>query len=292
VPPPLPHLAGVEHQDLTVRGIRRHVAFAGPPDGRPVLLHHGWPQHWYAWRHLIPELARAGHRVIVPDSRGFGWSEFPPDEDFTHAAFVDDVVALCQVLGLARVSFVGHDWGCFFGFPLALRHPDLVERAVLVSAPHPWVPAPAADLETVVRFSRLAYQVAIASPAPPGPLKPALFRLIAQAAHGGHFSERELDAYLVPLSQPSQQRASTLLYRNTLLREVLPLARGAHAGERLAMPVLYMIGDGDPLFDLEAVNALSSHGDRVQTEVVPGAGHFLPEEKPDLVRDRVLAFLD
>ncbi len=291
MPPALPHVPGVDHEDVSVRGLRRHVAFAGPADGAPVLLHHGWPQHWYAWRHLIPELAGAGHRVIVPDSRGFGWSEYPPDDDFSHAAFVDDVLALCEALDLDRVSYVGHDWGCWFGFLLALGHPGLVKRAALMSAPHPWLPPPAPDLETVARFSRMAYQVAIASPTPPGPLKPALFQLIAQAAHGERFSEPDLDAYLAPLSQPSQQRASTLLYRNTLLREMLPIARGAHAGERLTMPVLYMIGDRDPLFDEEAVNALPSHGDDVRTEVIRGAGHFLPEEAPDLVRDQLLSFL-
>ena len=274
-----------------MRGIRRHVAFAGPEDGPPVLLHHGWPQHWYEWRHLIHELAGAGHRVIAPDSRGFGWSEYPPDEDFSHDAFVDDVLALCETLGLERVSYVGHDWGCWFGFLLALRQPRLIERAALMSAPHPWLPPPAADLDTVRRVSRLAYQVAIATPAPPGPLKPALFRLIAKAAHGDRFTERELDTYLAPLNQPSQQRASTLLYRNTLRREMLPIARGAVAAGRLAMPVLYMIGDHDLLYDEEMVQALPSHGDDVQIEVVRGAGHFVPEEAPELVCDRVLSFL-
>ena len=274
-----------------VRGIRRHLATAGPSDGPVVLLHHGWPQHWYQWRHLIPALADAGHRVIAPDARGFGWSEYPPDEDFSHAAFVDDVVALCETLGLERITYVGHDWGCWFGFLLGLRRPDLVERAVLMSAPDPWPAPPAPDVETVLRFSRLAYQVAIASPTPPGRLKPALFRLIALAAHGNRFSERELDTYLIPLSQPSQQRASTLLYRNTLLRELLPIARGAYAHQRLAMPVLYMIGDRDLLFDEGALSRLPSHGDRVEAEAVRGAGHFVPEETPDLVRDRVLSFL-
>ena len=274
-----------------VRGIRRHLATAGPADGPVVLLHHGWPQHWYQWRHLIPALADAGYRVIAPDSRGFGWSEHPPDEDFSHAAFVDDVVALCGQLGLEQINYVGHDWGCWFGFLLALQRPDLVERAALISAPHPWLPPPALDLDTVLRFSKLSYQVAIASPTPPGPLKPALFRLIAQAAHGDRFSESELDTYMRPLSQPAQQRASTQLYRNTVLREAPAIARGGHAGERLTMPVLYMIGDGDQLFDEELVNELPSHGDDVQVEIVRGAGHFVPEETPDVVRDRVLAFL-
>jgi len=276
---------------MTVGGIRRHVALAGPDDGSPVLLHHGWPQHWYMWRHLIAPLAEAGHRVIAPDSRGFGWSEHPADEDFSHSAFVDDVAELCQTLGLERIAYVGHDWGCWFGFLLALSRPQLVERAALISAPHPWLPPPAPDIETVVRFSRLAYQVAIASPTPPGPLKPALFRLIAQAAHGRQFSESDLEAYMAPLRQPSQIRASTLLYRTTLLKEMLPVARGAHEGKRLAMPVLYMIGDRDLLFDEGAVNALPSHGDDVSIEIVKGAGHFVPEEEPELVRDRVVAFL-
>ena len=272
-------------------GIRRHVAFAGPPDGAPVLLHHGWPQHWYEWRHLIPELAAAGHRVIVPDSRGFGWSEYPPDEDFSHATFVADVVALCEVLGHERISYVGHDWGCWFGFLLALQHPDLVGRAALISAPHPWFPPLAADLESLVRISRLAYQVAIASPTPPGRLKPALFKGIAQAAHGDQFSQQELDTYLVPLCQPSQVRASTLLYRNTLLREAVPIARGDLADGRLTMPVLYMMGEDDLLFEEDMVNDLHSHADDVRIEIVRGAGHFVPEEKPELVRDRVLALL-
>ena len=289
--PPIPQVEGVSHEELTVRGLRRHVATAGPAGGPPVFLHHGWPQHFWEWRHLMPALASEGFRVIAPDSRGFGWSEHPPDEDFSHQAFVDDAVAICDALKLERIRFVGHDWGCWFGFMLCLERPDLVERAVLMSAPHPWLPPPAPDLETVLRFSRLAYQVAIASPTPPGPLKPALFRTIAQAAHGDRFSERELDTYLDPLNQPSQQRASTLLYRNTLLREMLPIARGAHAGERLSMPVLYMMGGRDLLFDEELMNELTSHGDHVQTEVARGVGHFLPEEAPDLVRDRVLSHL-
>ena len=71
---------------------------AGPAGGRPVVLTHGWPQHWYEWRHLIGRSPRRC-RVIAPDSRGFGWSEYPPDEDFRKETLVDDLIALCDVLG-------------------------------------------------------------------------------------------------------------------------------------------------------------------------------------------------
>ncbi len=289
--PEIPYVEGVDHHELIVRGLRRHVATAGPEDGLPVYLHHGWPQHFYEFRHLIPRLAAAGYRVVAPDSRGFGWTEHPPDEDFSHAAFVEDVVAVCGELGLERIRFVGHDWGCWFGFLLCLEHPELVDRALLMSAPHPWPPPPAPDLETIGRFASLAYQAALAAPATPRRAKAALFRFLMQSGHAARFEPDELEAYLAPLSRPAQVRASTLLYRNTLLRELAPIAKGRFADRRLAMPVSYLIGDADPLFDEPVFRALPEHGDHVSTEVVPGAGHFLPEEAPELVAERVLAFL-
>ncbi len=287
----LPAIEGVRHEDVMVRGIRRNVAFAGPDGGAPVLLHHGWPQHHWEWRHLIGPLAEAGYRVIAPDSRGFGWSEHPPDEDFSHGAFVDDAVALCAELGVERISFVGHDWGCWFGFLLCLEHPGLVERAALMSAPHPWPPEPAPDLDTLRRFSALTYQALLGAPGAPRSWKVNLFAKVAQVAHGDHFSADELETYMAPLRQRAQVRASTLLYRNTLLRELAPVAQGRYRDHRLAMPVLYLMGAADPLCDEPQVHALRDHGDRVSTEVIPGAGHFLPEEAPAAVAERVSAHL-
>lgn len=287
----IPIQDGISHEEITVRGLRRHVATAGPDDGPPVFLHHGWPQHFWEWRHLMAALADGGYRAIAPDSRGFGWTKHPPDEDFSHQAFVDDTVAICEALGLSRVRYIGHDWGCWFGFLLCLQRPDLVERAVLMSAPHPWPPEPALDLDTLKRVSSLAYQLAIGAPAVPSVAKVALFRTVAQVAHGRRFSEDELEAYMAPLRRQSQVRASTLLYRNTVLRELAPVAGGRYRGQRLEMPVLYLMGDGDPLFEEPQFRALGEHGDRVGTEVIPGAGHFLPEEAPGQVNDRVLDFL-
>src|SRR5215211_5201922 len=178
--PALPHVPGVDHSEVVVRGLRMHVATAGPPDGRPVLLVHGWPQHWYMWRYLLGPLGDAGYRAIAPDLRGFGWSEHPPDEDFRKETLVDDLIALCDELGLPRVAFVGHDWGCWAGWLLCLRRPDLVERAVLMSAP------------------------------PPDRVKRPFFRAIGSASGS---DPADLEAFHAPLAQRAQMRASTLLYR-------------------------------------------------------------------------------
>src|SRR5919106_1697015 len=71
----MPEVPGVEHRFVEANGLRMHVAEAG--DGDPVVMLHGWPQHWYEWRHLIPPLA-AQYRVICPDLRGLGWTDAPP----------------------------------------------------------------------------------------------------------------------------------------------------------------------------------------------------------------------
>src|SRR5215210_3982994 len=76
--PPFPHVDGVRHDFVPARGLRMHLAEAGPADGEPVLLLHGWPQHWYLWRGVVP-LRSDQYRLVMPDLRGTGWTEAPSD---------------------------------------------------------------------------------------------------------------------------------------------------------------------------------------------------------------------
>lgn len=283
----MPHVAGVEHREVVVRGLRVHVALAGSPAGHPVVLQHGWPQHWYAWRHLIGPLAEAGYRVVVPDFRGFGWSEYPPDEDFRKETLVDDLIALCAELGHGRISLVGHDWGGWAGWLLCLRQPELVDRAVLLSAPPPFPPE-RIELSALARLGRLAYQLPIAAPLP-NAVKLRLFRRMGDTL--GASDVPDIEPYIATLIQPAQVRASTLLYRQFLLREVGPLIARRYGGKRLTMPVRYMVGSKDLLFYEGLVDEPASHADDYRGEVVRDIGHFIPEEAPELLRERVLGFL-
>jgi pimeloyl-ACP methyl ester carboxylesterase len=288
MPPAMPHVAGVEHGEVDVRGVRLHVALAGSPAGHPVLLAHGWPQHWYAWRHLIGPLAEAGYRVVAPDFRGFGWSEYPPDEDFRKETLVDDLIALCAALGYERVSLVGHDWGGWVGWLLCLRRPDLVDRAVLLSDPPPF-PPDNIDLAGLGRLGRLAYQLPIAAPLPHA-AKVAYFRRMGDL-FGGRPPD-EVEVYAETLAQRSQVRASTLLYRQFLTRELGPLIAGRYGGERLTVPVRYLVGDQDLHFFEGLVDQPAPYADAdFRGEVLRGVGHFIPDEAPDLLRERVLGFL-
>ena len=288
MPPTLPQVAGVEHREVSVRGLRIHVATSGPQDGPPVVLQHGWPQHWYEWRHLIGPLAEAGYRVLAPDFRGFGWSEYPPDEDFRKETLVDDLIALCDVLGHRRISLVGHDWGGWVGWLLCLRRPDLVDRAVLLSAPPPF-PPDRIDPAALGRIGRLAYQIPIAAPVPHA-AKLAWFQQMGKVL-GGRPPD-EVEVYAETLMQRSQVRASTLLYRQFLTKELPALLARRYAGQRLSVPVRYLVGSEDRLFYEELVDEPIPHADAdYQGEVLRGIDHFIADEAPDLLRERVLGFL-
>lgn len=289
MPPSMPHVAGVEHREVMVRGLRLHVALAGPPGGHPVVLQHGWPEHWYEWRYLIGPLAEAGYRVVVPDFRGFGWSEYPPDEDFRKETLVDDLIALCAELGHERVSFVGHDWGCWVGWLLCLRQPELVDRAVLLSVRPPFPPNPL-DPRTLARLGSLWYQLPIAGPLP-NAAKRVFFHAMGSTFAGGDVDQADFEIYQETLRQPAQMRASTLLYRQFLTRELGPLIARRYGGMRITVPVRFLVGSEDILFYEGMVDEATPHVDDYQGEVLRGVGHFIAEEVPDLLRERVLGFL-
>jgi pimeloyl-ACP methyl ester carboxylesterase len=135
---PFPPCAGVRHAFHDVAtGIRMHVAEAGPADGPPVVLLHGWPQHWWCWRGVIPPLAEAGFRVLAPDLRGSGWSDAPPGA-YDKEQLASDVLALLDALGIEQATLVGHDWGGWTSQLIALRAPERVPRLVLCNIAPVW----------------------------------------------------------------------------------------------------------------------------------------------------------
>jgi len=121
----------------TVNGIEMNVVIAG--SGPDVLLLHGFPDSHKLWRHQIPAMVAAGFRVIAPDLRGFGLTEIPKGgvAAYRMDQLVADVVSLLNVLGIAKVRLVGHDWGAAIGWQTAILHPDRIDRYVAISVGHP-----------------------------------------------------------------------------------------------------------------------------------------------------------
>ncbi|HET6586027.1 MAG TPA: alpha/beta hydrolase [Nannocystaceae bacterium] len=128
----------IEHHHAELDGVRLHYVEAGPRTGRPIVLLHGFPEFWYAWRHQIPALARAGLRVIAPDMRGYGESDKPRGvASYAVETLADDVAGLVRAVGAERATIVGHDWGGIVAWWFAMRHPELLDRLVVLNCPHP-----------------------------------------------------------------------------------------------------------------------------------------------------------
>lgn len=279
-----PQVAGVEHRLVDAGGLRVHVAEAG--EGRPVVMLHGWPQHWYLWRGVIP-LVAPHRRVICPDLRGFGWTD-APSSGYDRETMARDVLALLDELGLEQVDLVGHDWGGWIGFLLSLQYPDRVRCLLALGIVPPW---PSRNPRNLLESWRLAYQIPLALPRV-GRLgvEHGLARLLLRAASDA-FSEPEIEAFTDRL-RGERARASELLYRTFLLREAGPVAAGRY--ERLlplTVPTLLLNGARDPVISTRALGEQAAREDALGLEVVPDAGHFVVDEKPDLVADRALSFL-
>lgn len=121
---------------VSTNGIDMAVYEAGPKDGFPVVLCHGFPELAYSWRHQLPALAAAGYRVIAPDQRGYGRTSRPDAVDaYDMVHLTGDLVGMLDALGLRKAVFVGHDWGGLVVWQMPLMHADRVEGVIGVNTP-------------------------------------------------------------------------------------------------------------------------------------------------------------
>jgi pimeloyl-ACP methyl ester carboxylesterase len=266
--------------------LRHHVVTGG--DGPPLLLVHGWPQTWYAWRLVMPALAR-DFSVVAPDQRGCGLSGKPPGGHDT-GTLAGDLVALMNALGHQRFAVAGHDTGMWISYALAADHPDRVDRLAVAEAAMPGVspspplfgPAAANDRLWHFAFNRLAevndqlaagreevyfgFQFGKAAKELPGYAVKHYIDTLANepgALHGSFAAYRALDA---TISQNEQRKA-----------------------RRLTLPVLAIggaegIGEG-------AATTMKLAADDVHSVVIPGSGHYRLEEAPEEVLAALTAFL-
>lgn len=283
---PYPAVEGVTHSHHQAGEVSLHVAEAG--EGAPVLCLHGWPQHWYEWRHLIPALA-PHYRVVCPDLRGFGWSEAPAG-GYDKETLAGDILALADELGFERFRLIGHDWGGWVAFLISVLAPERVERCLALNIPPPFTRLSAGTAATLWRFW---YQWVISAPllgeravGRLGKHSSALSGWLGEEA----WSEEEARIFLGQFAEPARARASVLLYRSFVTREIGAVVAGRYRKSRLRTPTLLLYGTRDRVVRPEHIAGYEDYADEMEVEYVD-CGHFIAEERPELVADRALAFL-
>lgn len=265
---------------------------AGPGDGRLVLFLHGFPQTSFEWRHQMAALAAAGYRAVAYDQRGYSPGARPEGVDRYHLEhLVADVLAVADGLGAARFDLVGHDWGGGVAWVVAARHPDRVRTLTAVSMPHPAAFAEAlfgGDREQAAKSSYLAVLRAEGA---------AEALLLAGDGDGlrrvfagtGHPAPEALDEYVGVLTQPGALTAALNWYRS-LSPDDAPAVLGAL--EPVAVPTLYVWGDGDTALGRAAAEATAEHVEGpYRFEALAGVGHWIPEEVPERLNELLLEHL-
>ena len=273
-----PHVDGVEHRFVDAGGLRTHVAEAG--EGAPLLLLHGWPQHWYQWRGVMERLV-GERRLIAPDLRGFGWTD-APDGPVNPDVFATDVVALLDALGLERVDVAGHDWGGVTSFLLSTRHPERIGRVLALSAPHPWVPlSPRLALEAWRGWYAIPLAAGVIRHDPGLAGRPIRREGVPQS---------DVDVYVDRLRERARASATARLYRSALTTVATNLPGGGPAPQSTS-PTLLMTGEKDPVVVPRLAEGLERGGDDMRFEPIPGAGHFICDTHADVIADRVRSHL-
>lgn len=269
--------------------LRQHAVIGG--EGPPLLLVHGWPENWYAWRLVMPALARE-FEVIAVDQRGIGLSG-KPKEGYDTATLANDLVALMEALGHKRFSVVGHDTGLAIGYALAADHPDRVERVALIDIPGPPIAASSPPLfvpEAInnrlwhIPFNRVNHE-----------LTEQLVRGREEIFYGYEFNiqgggqklpENVLRYYYDLFRDPDALRASFGIYRAW---DAILAQNAERAKQKLTMPVL-AIGGGLSYGAL-VEHSMTPLASDLHGVVIPSAGHWVAEQAPAELLAALNAFL-
>ncbi len=267
--------------------LRQHVVTGG--DGPPLLLVHGWPQTWYAWRLVMPALAR-DFSVIAPDQRGTGLSG-KPEGGYDTGTLAGDLAALMDALDHRRFAVAGHDTGMWIGYALAADHPDRVDRLAVAETPLPGV-SPSPPLFANAHLNNALWHFAF------NRLAAVNDQLIAgreEVYFGWQFATkaaRPLPDYAVRYyvdtlaAGPEALHASFAIYRAL---DATIAQNQERKTRRLRIPVLG-IGGAKSLGE-QVADTMKLAADDVQTLVIPGAGHYCLEEAPDEIVAALTAFL-
>jgi pimeloyl-ACP methyl ester carboxylesterase len=282
------------HREISANGQRFHAVEAG--EGPLVLLLHGFPQFWYAWREVIPVLADAGFRVVAADLRGYGASDKPP-RGYDLATLSADVAGMIRALGEHDAMIVGHGWGGLLGWTTAVLHRQRVRRLAVLGAAHPLTLRREVFLHPQRQAGASWYAAGMQIPRAEHYLTrddaEPLIRLVRRWA-GPDWPDEDNERRLREAFQLPHVAHSALEYYRWVFRS-LPRPDGIRFARAMrppvSAPVLALHGELDGCLRPESALASRPHVvGPYEFRVVPGAGHFLPEEAPATVAEALVAF--
>ena len=286
-PDEIPEDVPGESRMVETNGVRLHVVEAGPPDGKLLVLLHGFPEFWYGWHRAIRPLVNAGYRVVVPDQRGYNLSEKPSAvSEYRIGTLAADVIGLIDAYDRETAAIAGHDWGAAVAWWTALHYPDRLSDLIAVNVPHPTV------FEETLRRSwdqRLKSWYILAFQLPKLPEAVARagdWRLATRALRDtslpGTFSEEDLNRYRRAWDREGAFEAMVNWYR-AIVRD-----RPTPAETRVSVPTLVIWGDGDRFLRKSMATRSVDYCADGRLLTIQGATHWVVHEEPHRVADAII----
>jgi pimeloyl-ACP methyl ester carboxylesterase len=278
----------MDFQRIQTNGITLNVACDGPVDGPLVILLHGFPEFWYAWRQQLPALAAAGCRIMAPDLRGYNLSDKPSGvQSYRSDLVADDVIGLIDHAGRAQATIVGHDWGGAVAWVAAMRNPARISRLVILNCAHPATMMKRIRQDSEQRRKSwyiFAFQL---------PVLPELFArawrfralvgALENSSRPGTFSDADIAKYREAWAKPGALTAMINYYRAALRKTP---GRGG-GSPRVTVPTGILWGVNDAFLTRALAEDSLAYCDQGSVEYVD-ASHWIQHEAPDRVTQVVL----
>jgi len=268
---------------ITTNGIHLHTALAGPDDGDPVFLLHGFPDAWFGWKAQIVPLAASGYRVIVPDQRGYNLSDKPKGvASYKMAILVEDILGLADALGHDRFHLGGHDFGAIVSWSLAMHHPERIKSLAIANVPHPAVMGN--YLRTHLKqMLKSWYAFFFQIPGlPEWTVRANNWRFLISAMPDD-FTEEERDRYREAWNQPGAISGMINWYR-ALIQQRGQLTRSP----KIQMPTLVLWGQQDPHISYEMAPLSVDFCENGRLVTFEDATHWVMHDKPAEVSQNLI----
>jgi epoxide hydrolase 4 len=287
------------HEYAAVNGVRLHTARAG--EGKLMLFLHGFPEFWYAWKAQLAEFGQ-DHLAVAVDMRGYNLSSKPAAvEEYAIPQLVEDVRALVEHLGHKKLVLVGHDWGGVVAWFFAITHPAMVEKLVIINAPHPAI-FQRELAQNPAQQKASEYMLLFRSPEAEQTLSADNYGLLVNGVLGeglkqGAFTEEDRQAYLEAWSQPGALTGGLNYYRAARVgppardEKPAPLAPEG-AALTVKVPTLVIWGEKDTALLTGNLQGLEEYVPDLKLHRVPDGSHWVVHEKPGVVNAAIREFLD
>jgi len=275
------------HHYAETNGVKLHYVEQG--DGPLIVLLHGFPEHWYSWRHQIGPLAEAGYRVVAPDMRGYNLSD-KPRRGYDIKTLTKDVRGLIRALGERSATVVGHDWGGVIALQYPLDYPKSVDRLIVMNAPlvRSWYWGPR-------NFPANMYALAMQVPGLGerrgwSDIDATTRRVFTAVASGSDaFSDEDIACFAEALKQPGALSSAMKYYRNIYWPDWF--LTWPDRKLRIQCPTQFIWGRDDRAVRVEFMDEAAQVVDRLRRDLVADAGHWVQQEQPEQVTALMLEFL-